>query len=61
MQCAQCDSRAVEMVESQGGVKAGSFSETYECGGCGARGTIHGEAADSPADWSRQGRLFERF
>jgi len=58
MNCKQCGSEAIGMVDTEGAVQEGPFVEWYECGVCEARGQIRGNAEASPAEWREMGSLF---
>ena len=53
----QCDHRAAQIVDSDGGTTEGRFTEHYECP-CGATGAIRGDAAAPPREWTRTGEVF---
>lgn len=58
MNCKQCGSDVIEMVDQSGGVTEGPFVEKYECVDCGANGEIRGNAETSPAQWKEYGPLY---
>lgn len=59
MTCANCGSAAVELVDESGATGSGPFTETWECGHCGARGTVTGDAAEPAQRWTRTGGVFD--
>jgi hypothetical protein len=59
MTCARCGSALVELVGETGGTESGRFVEKHECGHCGARGSISGDAAAPAREWSRTGAVFD--
>jgi len=56
--CARCGA-PVALVDQTGGTESGRFGEKYECGDCGARGRISGDAAAPAREWSRTGAVFD--
>lgn len=59
--CANCNSPAVKCIGSTGGTLRGEFTETHQCGSCGARGKIIGDNEDAPAEWQRTGEVFTGY
>jgi len=56
-ECANCGG-AVELVESDGGVETGEFTEEYACVECDATGKVTGHAENPPSEWTRYGTVF---
>lgn len=57
MSCERCGAE-LDLYKETGATDEGSFTEYYECEGCGAKGVITGDAADPPKSWSRNGPAF---
>jgi len=57
MSCQACGG-ATELVDSNGGVKEGDFTEKYECVECGAPGWVRGKAGEPAETWKHTGKLF---
>jgi len=58
MACQNCDAPTVVCVRTDEPADSGHFTEEYECGTCGATGTISGREEESPDKWSKYGRCF---
>ena len=58
--CAQCGG-VIEMIDSEGGVTEGHFTERYECVNCGATGRITGDVDEPARQWDCYGPAFDRW
>jgi hypothetical protein len=56
MTCAKCNA-ATEIVETEGAIREGPFTEKYECAN-GHTGTISGRAEKRPTTWEKTGVVF---
>lgn len=57
MACETCGG-AVQMIDSDGATRTGSFSEEYECVN-GHRGYVRGRAENPAQSWTRYGQVFD--
>jgi len=57
MTCDNCGGN-LELIESNGGVVEGSFTEEYQCVVCNLTMTIAGEADAPPETWDKYGAAY---
>ncbi|AFH22930.1 hypothetical protein OSG_eHP38_00105 [environmental Halophage eHP-38] len=57
MNCDNCGGN-LELIESNGGVTEGSFTEEYQCQICNLTMTIAGEADAPPETWQKYGAAY---
>jgi len=58
MNCDNCGGN-LELIESNGGVTEGSFTEEYQCIVCNLTMTIAGEADQPPETWDKYGAAYD--
>jgi len=58
MNCDNCGGY-LELIESNGGIVEGSFTEEYQCCICNLTMTITGEADAPPETWDRYGAAYD--
>ena len=59
MPCASCNQGVIEAVRVDKPKESGFFEEEYQCHVCGAKGFVHGQEEQPPAEWNRFGACFD--